>query len=171
MIWSSTHDKIIWFYMVSMKAMMRTPMKTFSEELGVEIKEDDLDRSLLILIVLFSGLDGKDMWAYLHAPTHTILKTQVWFVKHLKCCVVCFSTCFRFIRFLQSSWHFAQFPWLKCLSNYFSFTFLLSYNCCRLFMYLLLRCSAYKALQVFLLFVYVTRNTADVTTLNINFWI
>ena len=44
-----------------MKAMMRTPMKTFSEELGVEIKEDDLDRSLLILIVLFSGLDGKDM--------------------------------------------------------------------------------------------------------------
>ena len=27
-IWSSTHDEIVWFYMVSMKATKRTPMKS-----------------------------------------------------------------------------------------------------------------------------------------------
>ena len=41
-----------------------------------------------------TGLDGKGVRSHSHAPTHAILKAQVWYASHLKHCMVCFPICF-----------------------------------------------------------------------------
>ena len=38
-----------------------------------------------------AGLDGKDVQSHSHTLAHTILKTLVWYVAHLKHCMMCLS--------------------------------------------------------------------------------
>ena len=40
-----------------------------------------------------AGLDGRGLRSLSHAPTHAILKLQMWYVALLKHCVVCFPIC------------------------------------------------------------------------------
>ena len=50
-----------------------------------------------------AGLDGKGVRSHSHAPTHAILKAQVWYASRLKHCMVCFPICFDHDSFMFST--------------------------------------------------------------------
>ena len=49
--------------------------------------------SMKVTFYLIAGPDGKSMQLHLHAPVHVISKTGLWFVTHLKHCMMSFWIC------------------------------------------------------------------------------
>ena len=112
----------------------------------------------------FAGLDGKGVHLHSHVPTHTILKAYVWYVAFLNYCMVCFPNLLWTHNFFTLLITLFMIALAKCSVHLYSLfiyfldkvTFDFSCTC---YMLNTLKCclnhSTNKALQVFLLFVYV----------------